>query len=299
MKKKKSKHDYDSPWKQLIENLLESFMKFFFPRAFKEIDFSRGYEFKNKELYKLLKDQEIGKRYTDELIKVYLKDGTEQWLLIHIEVQGYKEKDFAERLMIYNYRLFDKYRHDVITMAVLTDPDETYKPNTYLLKRMGFKHEMVFPLFKVTDYKKRVKELEKSKNPMAIVVLAQLKNLEIKNKPESERFDIKITLIRMLYEKGFSKKQINELFRFIDWMINLSPVMESKIIEEIQTLEEVRKMTYVTFMERAAKKEGKKEGKMEDAEKMLKKEFSIEDIKDITGLTKREILRIQKKLEND
>ncbi|MBN2442634.1 MAG: hypothetical protein JXJ04_14865 [Spirochaetales bacterium] len=56
-------------------------MNIFYPRLYEDIDFSRGYEIKSKELYKLLKHQEIGRRYADELIKVYLKDGTEKWLM--------------------------------------------------------------------------------------------------------------------------------------------------------------------------------------------------------------------------
>ena len=141
--------NYDSPWKQIIEELLEPFLDFFFPLIYADIDFSRGYEVKSKELYKLLKDQHIGKRYTDELIKVYLKDGTEKWLLIHIEVQNYKEIDFAKRMYIYNYRIFDKYNHEVVSLVILTDPDETYRPNTYVHKRWNFKHIMEFPIVKI------------------------------------------------------------------------------------------------------------------------------------------------------
>ena len=124
--------NYDSPWKQIIEKLLEPFLDFFFPKIYTDIDFTKGYEIKSKELHKLLKDQYIGKRYTDELIKVYLKDGTEKWLLIHIEVQNYKEKEFAKRMYIYNYRIFDKYNHEVISLVILTDPDKTYRPDTYM-----------------------------------------------------------------------------------------------------------------------------------------------------------------------
>ena len=41
---------------------------------------------------------------------------------------------------------------------------------------------------------------------------------------------------------------------------------------------------------------GKKEGKLETAEKMLKKNMALEDIIDITGLTLKEIKKIQTKL---
>ena len=50
-------------------------------------------------------------------------------------------------------------------------------------------------------------------------------------------------------------------------------------------------MTYVTHMERIAKKKAK----MEDAEKMLKKGFSVKDIMEITGLSEKEILAIKEK----
>lgn len=85
---------YDSAWKEVIENLFEDFLQFFFPDIFADIDFSKGYEFLNKELSSIVKDNKIGKRFADELVKVFLKDGSEKWLLIHIEVQGYKEKNF-------------------------------------------------------------------------------------------------------------------------------------------------------------------------------------------------------------
>jgi hypothetical protein len=40
--------DYDSPWKDAIENYFEDFIAFFLPEAQPEIDWSRGYEFFKK-----------------------------------------------------------------------------------------------------------------------------------------------------------------------------------------------------------------------------------------------------------
>ena len=168
MKKKamKAPAEYDSPWKQIIEELLEPFLAFFFPELHADIDFSRKYEIKSKELYKLLKEHEIGKRYTDELIKVYLKDGKERWLLIHIEVQNYQEQDFARRMFVYYYRIFDKYNHNAVSLVVLTDPDETFRPDTFTRTGWGFELKLKYPLVKIIDYKKRYIELEKSTNPI-------------------------------------------------------------------------------------------------------------------------------------
>ena len=105
----------DEAWKEIIEKLFPDFLAFFFPQIYKDINFSRGFEFLDKELQKILKRSEVGKKIVDKLVKVYLNDGSEKWLLIHIEVQGYQEKNFSERIYIYNYRIFDRYRKEVIS----------------------------------------------------------------------------------------------------------------------------------------------------------------------------------------
>jgi SOS response regulatory protein OraA/RecX len=51
---------------------------------------------------------------------------------------------------------------------------------------------------------------------MAIVVLAQLKSLESRKETPEVKFDVKFTLIRMLYRKGYKKEQIAQLLNFID-----------------------------------------------------------------------------------
>jgi hypothetical protein len=50
----------------------------------------------------------------DKLVKVFLRDGSEKWLLIHIEIHGYRESDFPKRVYHCNYRkkhfLLELYR---------------------------------------------------------------------------------------------------------------------------------------------------------------------------------------------
>ncbi|WP_243147395.1 hypothetical protein [Scytonema sp. UIC 10036] len=41
--------NYDSPWKEALELYFEAFIDFFFPQAYREIDWQRGYEFLDKK----------------------------------------------------------------------------------------------------------------------------------------------------------------------------------------------------------------------------------------------------------
>ncbi len=88
MTNENSAPDYDSPWKEAVEVYFEAFMLFFFPDIHAEIDWSMGYEFLDKELEKIVRDAETGRRHADKLVKVFLPDGKETWLIIHIEIQG-------------------------------------------------------------------------------------------------------------------------------------------------------------------------------------------------------------------
>ena len=166
------RQDQDSAWKDIIEELFEDFLAFFFPRIHDDIDLTKGYTFLDKELQKILKTSETGKRYADKLVKVYLTSGDEKWLLIHVEVQGYREADLAERIYVYNYRIFDRYRKEVISAVILTDPDPSYRPERYVRSRWGFTHTMAFPMVKLIDYRKRRDELKANASPFALVVEA-------------------------------------------------------------------------------------------------------------------------------
>ena len=66
----------------------------------------------------MVQDAELGKRFVDKLAKVALRDGSERWVYVHLEVQGSAQAEFAERMFVYHYRLFDRYRQPVASLAV-------------------------------------------------------------------------------------------------------------------------------------------------------------------------------------
>jgi len=80
--------DYDSPWKEILEQYFPEFTAFFFPAAHAEVNWKLGYEFLDKELQQVVRDAELGRRFADKLVKLWRQDGEEAWVLVHIEVQG-------------------------------------------------------------------------------------------------------------------------------------------------------------------------------------------------------------------
>ena len=152
--------DYDSPWKDLLNDYLPDFMAFFFPEAYADIDWSRGYESLDKELSQIVRDAQLGKRLADKVVKVWRKNGEAQIILIHIEVQGEPQQNFSERMYIYNYRLFDRYHQPVVSFAVLTDTSPHWRPNRYGYELWGCSVGIRFPIVKLYDYRDRQADLE-------------------------------------------------------------------------------------------------------------------------------------------
>jgi hypothetical protein len=251
--------EHDSPWKDAVEDLFEDFLYSFFPHIHKDIDFSKGYEFLEKELQKIIKTSKTGRRYADKLVKVFLKNGAERWLLIHIEIQGYRDKKFPERMYTYNYRIFDKFRKKVISLALLTDANPGFRPNEYRRSDWGCEVIFWYPIVKVIDYRDRMAELETNSNPFAIIVLAYLKTLETEGDVQA-RYAWKKHFLLELYKRGMKRKKFLAIYRFIDWMMNLSEKLDARLHDDIKTTKEAKAMPYITTAERIGMKEGMKEG---------------------------------------
>jgi len=85
---------YDSPWQEALEVYFEPFVAYFCPASQAEIDWSRGYVPLDKELQQIAPQSEAGARTVDKLMKVWRRDGQEEWVLVHVEVQSQHDPDF-------------------------------------------------------------------------------------------------------------------------------------------------------------------------------------------------------------
>jgi hypothetical protein len=56
--------------------------------------------------------------------------------------------------------------------------------------------------------------------------------------------------VRGLYERGFSAEDVRQLFRFIDWLMELPEQVQEAFDQDVDEYEEGRRMPFVTSFER-------------------------------------------------
>lgn len=252
--------DFDSPWQESLEVYFKSFMALLFPQSYAAIDWERGYNFLDKELMQIVKDAEIGRRRADKLIQVWLDDGKETWILVHVEVQSQKDLKFAERMFVYHYRIFDRYKLQVVSLAVLADEVKKWRPETFSYGLWGCDLQFNYPVIKLLDYQdKSSRPVAWNDNPFAIIIQAHLLVIENRKDPES-LFEKKFELVKQLYSAGYTRQDILTLFKFIDWLISLPGSYEKLFWDNLEKYEKERKMPYVTSVERIGVEKGIQKG---------------------------------------
>ena len=143
----------------------------------------------------------------------------------------------------------------------------------------------LFPVVKLLDYRGREKELAANRNPFAVVVLAHLARIE--KRDTRDKYRAKLRLVRLLFERGHTRKQIRALLRFLDWILRLPETLERRILSTRHTLEHGRPMPFLSNLERwcmqkglrrglrRGRKEGKEEGKQEGLAEGLREAIAL------------------------
>jgi len=303
--------DYDNPWKDILTHAFPEFMAFYFPDAYRQIDWTREHSFLDTELRQVVRDAELGKRCADILVRVTRKDGTEQWIYIHIEVQGQRDADFPKRMFTYNYRLYDRYDRPIASLAILADLDPGWKPAGFDLDQLGCTHRFRFPVVKLLELAERLEHLERDPNPFALISAAHLYTARTRHDPDA-RYRFKRRLVELLYRHGWTRRRVLDLFAVLDWMMRLPENLEQQLWQDIHALEGAQTMRYITSVERigrrigwreghlAGKQEGEREGERRDddqgvelrrgvaAEQPASEPFGVEPIVFTAGLELRD-----------
>jgi hypothetical protein len=269
MKRKKSdslKHrKSDILWKVVMEEVFDDLLRFVFPNADLVYNMERGFEFLDKELAEMYPEPDKGSkiRIADKLVKVFTREGKEEWVLCHVEIQGEtKSKDrplFAERMFRYFYRIWDKNEKPVSAMAIFTGPDGKKMPDrfTYEYRKTRLLYE--FPTISILDFTDE--ELEKSDNPFAQVVLVARTSLLEGKIPEQDLLERKVLIASKLFKKGFAQRKIRAIFVFLEnYILFDGPEMSRIFKERIQSHDKNNIMGIDEFLKQEGKEEGLAEG---------------------------------------
>lgn len=302
----------DTLWKGILENLFDDFLRFFFKDADKLFDMKREFQFLDKELEQLFPAAENmqSPKFVDKLVKVFTKAGKEEWLLIHIEIQGYNDKDFEKRLFTYWYRVTDKYGKPVTTIAILTDTNKNFKPDTYQYECLGTTNTFRFNTYKIIEQDEAA--LEKSENPFSMVVLTVLLASKSKKLADDDLYNLKFSLAKRLLQHKFSKKKIGDLLvflqlyvRFVDPVYNLNFDKAIEVITKNKKTMGIREMV----LERAKKEglekgiqkgkaEGRAEGKAEVVTNLIiKMGMTDAQAADIAGVSVDFVKKVRRKIK--
>lgn len=295
----------DEIWKNSIHALFRPMVEFHFPKFSLAVDWNKNYVFLEEELANLFNPERDGKKFVDILAQVTLRDGTDKYVLLHVEVQGYgsgerASREFGERMFEYYYRVRDKWKNkDIVALAILTDENPNFRPDRYETSFFGTTLTYIFNICKIIDYDE--KALESSENPFATLMLAAKRALKAERGDDGTKMLFKLGLLRLGLRKGYSPKEIGALFFFLDWVVVFAATdAKREFVKEVRKLadQEDADMRYITSIEEVTREETREETMLEIAQRMLSQKMDIATISTVTELSEEEVRKLAKKLLN-
>lgn len=232
----------DLLWKGVLEEVFDDFLRFVSPTEISDLDLEKGFEFLDKELEQVFPPEEDSHaiKIVDKLVKVFTKSGAEEWILVHIEVQGRYQVDFSKRMFTYFYRILDKYNRPITAYAIFTEAVLKKRSDTFEAAFMGTSVRYTFNTYKISSQSEQ--ELSASNNPFASIVLiakTAIKGLKIRNKKDRDEFlyVFKSNVARQLLVKELPKRKIRMLMNFLRFYVRFdNPHYNTTFDREVEIL---------------------------------------------------------------
>lgn len=254
--------EYDNPWKFIIERYFRPFMEIVFPDVAADIDWTRPIEFLESELQQIHPDAATGRRTVDKLVAVHRRDGTRRRLLIHLEFQSQRDAAFERRMFEYFYRILDRMDEPLASLAVLGDDSPKWRPNEYRRSEAGCELVFRFPTCKLLDLEPELARHHDDGNVIATIIEAHLQSQRT-TADAPRRGEVKLGLLRRLYQRGLDRQTIRDVFAALDWMLDLSEPLRLQFRDRVAEMEKSFQVQYVTSIERDALAKGREEGRVE------------------------------------
>lgn len=254
--------DKDGIWKDAVSNFLPLLLKRMMPELYVDVDFSQDFTFLDKELRDTIQvslDHNPAK-FVDTLVQVPLKSGKNQWVLLHIEIQGKGGKDISFRMMLYCCLIFAHYRRMPVALAILTDKRPSSEtPGKFEFNQYGTKLLYKYNVFEV--YNQDDEKLLNSDNPFDSFIYAAKKYSDYMSK-DTLKLEYLLKITRNLQALGLDSKERAGILVLVTRLINLEDIeLRKQYLEELDN-----KMAKLTWIEEHFMKKGLMEGWQEGTE---------------------------------
>ena len=290
----KERADFDGLWKEAIERFLHQLLMRTLPALYNDADFSVPPEFLSKELRDTIQrpvaEEHNAPLFVDELIKIRLKNGHSEWILLHIELQGSGGDDISFRMMLYCSLIFAHHRKMPVGLAILTKPRPKGEIiGTYTTEQYGASISYNYNCFEV--YNQDDNALLQSDNPFDRIFLATKNTISLSGKSKEEKkFSYLIQLTKLLASKGWNIEDRRDIFNFIVRAVNLKDAaLRQKFVKEIQDFQRGENMRTLSFVEEYFRDEGlergRREEKFETARRLREMGMKDNDIHRATNLS--------------
>lgn len=240
--------NYGSAWNDVIEACFTDIIKYISDLDTR-LDLELPHEFLNRDFQQINRELEIIGEYTSKLVRVWVNQPEEEWVLLHLHVQGEYFEELPRKMYIQSGRVFNHFDQHPLTIVLLCDEDKNWRPDGFSRGDEAFGNFLQFRFanLKLLDFNsdEQWQELEKSDNLFANVIMAHLKALETSQAP-SEHKIWKTKLTHRLYEKGLESQDIRNLYKFIDKAFVLPEALQKEFWEELKQFETERHVTYIT-----------------------------------------------------
>ena len=311
-KTRKIRRQNDILWKGMLEGVFDDLLRFVFPRAERIFDLERGFEFLDKELGAMnpRPGRKSDTRFVDKLVKVFQRDGSEEWVLCHVEVQGADDKDFAKRMFRYYARIFDRYDKPLTAIAIFTGKDGKKLPGMYVRKYEGAELTYKYNTLCILDYTDR--SLAANRNPFALVMLAAKKALLSGKNLDEVFLKEKVSIAKLLIRRGYDQGKTDAILSFLHNYVRFEKPETNRIFEEeidrltgktntMGIIEQVKQMKLDE-----ARAEAKREARKEESDKnkrvfvtnlLSSTNFSVKKIAALAGVSEAFVNRVKASLK--
>ncbi|BAU12432.1 hypothetical protein LEP3755_29610 [Leptolyngbya sp. NIES-3755] len=283
--------DHDRLFKELLSTFFIEFLELFLPKVAETIE-RESIVFLQQEYFADLEEGE--EKIIDLLVSVRQAD-TDITFLVHIEAQSYSQSNFNQRMFFYFARLHQKHLQRIYPIVVFSfDQPQRAEKNVYKVE---------FPFRKVLEFSFESIQLNRlnwrnylnQANPVAAALMAKMK-IAKRDRPK-----VKAECLRVLATLRLDPARTRLISQFIDTYLRLDSQENQKFQREISKMEPAERevvMEITTSWEIEGREKGTEETQQRIALKMLSRNYSIEQIADLTELSIEQIQQLRSQIQS-